>query len=60
MVDGLMGIMINYDRLSKEDSLGEPVLKPDWRNWIAHRTSNPGVVSSSLTIGALFFKYCLA
>ena len=28
--------------------------KPSWRNWIAHRTSNPGVVSSSLTVGVIF------
>ena len=30
--------------------------KPSWRNWIAHRTSNPGVVSSSLTVGVSFLN----
>jgi hypothetical protein len=30
-----------------------------WRNWIAHQTSNLGVVSSSLTVVGNFFQFFL-
>ena len=33
------------------------VITPPWRNWIAHRTSNPGVAGSNPAGGVLFFFF---
>ncbi len=33
------------------------VIMPPWRNWIAHRTSNPGVEGSNPSGGVFFINY---
>ncbi len=49
----LLGLcMIMFQTIQKRNLR----IQPSWRNWTAHRTSNPAVVGSSPTEGALILK----